>query len=361
MTNAKPDNNLEINAKSAVLIEASTGKIIYKKQEKVKLPPASITKIMTMLLVVEAIKSKQSSFYDKVATSEHAASMGGSQIWLEPGEKMTVHDLLKAVAVGSANDASVALAEHISGSEESFVAKMNEKAKQLGMNNTNFTNACGLDDENLYTSAEDVAIMSRELIKNDLIKQYTTIWMDTVRNETVQLVNTNKLVRFYKGATGLKTGTTNGAGCCVSATAKRDGMELISVVMGADTSNNRFISARKLLDYGFANFKLFKPDKSIKLPKTINVLKGQKEEVMINCEKINNELFNYEDIKNVKVEYELKEKIFAPIYKNQKVGSVKVISNNKVINEYLIRTCEDIKEIDFKFCYFSLLKSLVKI
>jgi len=314
-----------------------------------------------MLLVVEAINSKQISFYDKVSTTEHAASMGGSQIWLEPGEKMTVHDLLKAVAVGSANDASVALAEHISGSEESFVAKMNEKAKQLGMNNTNFTNACGLDNENLYTSAEDVAIMSKELIKHDIIKQYTTIWMDTVRNETVQLVNTNKLVRFYKGATGLKTGTTNGAGCCVSATAKRDGMELIAVVMGADSSNDRFLSARKLLDYGFANYRIYNPKKEIKIIKQIEVLKGQKEYVKLNYDKINNELLKFEDIKNIKIQSKIEENLEAPILKNQKVGNIKVVLNDKVINEYFIITSEEVKEIDFSFCFIKLLKSLIVI
>ncbi len=354
-------NELEINAKSSVLMEVSTGKIIYKKNENAKLQPASITKIMTMILVVEALESKKISFYDKVITTEHAASMGGSQIWLETGEKMTVHDLLKAVAVGSANDASVALAEHISGSEEGFVAKMNQKAKEIGMNNTNFTNACGLDDENLYTTAKDVAIMSRELIKHDIIKQYTTIWMDTVRNETVQLVNTNKLVRFYKGATGLKTGTTNGAGCCVSATAKRNGMELIAVVMGAKNSNERFLSARKLLDYGFANYTIYNPNFYIKLNNKIKVLNGQQDSVKINHIKLNNELIKFEDKDNIKNKTNISKELVAPISKKQKVGNIKIYLNDKVINEYEITTINEAKELDFKFCFMKLLKLITTI
>lgn len=348
----------EINAKSAILMEASTGKVIYNKDENQKLPPASITKIMTMLLIVEAIESKKVSFYDKVTASEHAASMGGSQIWLEVGETMTVHDLLKAVAVGSANDASVALAEHIAGSEEGFVAMMNQKAKDLKMENTNFTNACGLDDDNLYTSAKDVAIMSRELISHDVIKQYTTIWMDTVRNETVQLVNTNKLVRFYGGATGLKTGTTNKAGCCLSATAKRDGMELIAVIMGAESSNERFSNAKKLLDYGFANLCVFKTSDKVDYIKSINVDKGQEKTVKLKYDKIENKLIKTENKAGLKVTSEVPKRIEAPVNKNQKIGTVKVLLNDKVIRKYNICASEEVKRVDFVFSFLQLLKSM---
>lgn len=348
----------EINAKSAILMEASTGKVIYNKDENQKLPPASITKIMTMLLIVEAIESKKVSFYDKVTASEHAASMGGSQIWLEVGETMTVHDLLKAVAVGSANDASVALAEHIAGSEEGFVAMMNQKAKDLKMENTNFTNACGLDDDNLYTSAKDVAIMSRELISHDVIKQYTTIWMDTVRNETVQLVNTNKLVRFYRGATGLKTGTTNKAGCCLSATAKRDGMELIAVIMGAESSNERFSNAKKLLDYGFANLCVFKTSDKVDYIKSINVDKGQEKTLKLKYDKIENELIKTENKAGLKVTSEVPKRIEAPVNKNQKIGTVKVLLNDKVIRKYNICASEEVKRVDFGFSFLQLLKSM---
>lgn len=351
----------EIKAKSAILIEASTGDIIYKKDEDLKLPPASITKIMTMLLIIEAIENKKVSFYDKVTASEHAASMGGSQIWLEVGETMTVHDLLKAVAVGSANDASVALAEHIAGSEEGFVSMMNQRAKELGMKNTNFANACGLDDDNLYTTAKDVAIMSRELISHDVIKQYTTIWMDTVRNETVQLVNTNKLVRFYRGATGLKTGTTNGAGCCLSATAKRDGMELIAVIMGAESSNERFSNAKKLLDYGFANLCLFKTSEKVDYIKSINVNKGQKKKVKLKYDKIENELLKTENKSNIKVITETPKTIDAPVKKNQKIGTVKVKLDDKVIRKYNTYASEEIKKINFGFCFCKLLKSMTEL
>lgn len=348
----------EINAEGAILMEASTGEIIYSKDENKKLPPASITKIMTMLLIIEAIDSKKISFYDKVTTSEHAASMGGSQIWLEVGETMTVHDLLKAVAVGSANDASVALGEHIAGSEEGFVSMMNDRAKELGMENTNFVNACGLDDDNLYTTAKDVAIMSRELISYDVIKQYTTIWMDTVRNETVQLVNTNKLVRFYRGATGLKTGTTNGAGCCVSATAKRDGMELIAVIMGAESSNERFSNAKKLLDYGFANLCVYKTSEKVKYIKKMNVVNGQKKKIKLNYDNIQNELIKTENKSNIKIETDLPETIEAPVKKNQKVGTVKVLMNDKVIKKYNITAAEEVKEINFGFSFIKILKSM---
>lgn len=354
-------NPPEINAKSAILMEASTGEIIYKKNENEKLSPASITKIMTMLLVVEAIENNKLSFYDKVTTSEHAASMGGSQIWLEIGEAMTVHDLLKAVAVGSANDASVALGEHIAGSEEGFVSMMNTRAKELGMSNTNFTNACGLDDDNLYTSAKDVAIMSRELISHDVIKQYTTIWMDTIRNETVQLVNTNKLVRFYRGATGLKTGTTSNAGCCVSATAKREGMELIAVIMGAESSNERFSNAKKLLDYGFANLTIYKTSEKVEYKKKINVKNGQKKTIKLIYDSIENELIKTENKSNIKVETVLKDEIEAPIKKNDKIGIVKVLLNDKVIKKYEIKSAEDVEKINFGFSFIKLLKSMTSL
>ena len=261
----------EIAAKSVILMECSTGKVLYENNADESLSPASITKIMTMLLIAEYLDNGNLLLTDKVTASEHAVSMGGSQIWLEVGEQMTVEELLKAVAVGSANDASVALAEHIAGSEEGFVGMMNEKAQTLNMTNTVFKNACGLDEDGHITSARDVAIMSCELLKHDIIKQFTTIWMDSLRDGSTELVNTNKLVRFYSGATGLKTGTTDNAGCCLSASAKRDGMEIVAVVMNAESSNERFTGAKKLLDYGFANWCLSKPEfdessiKSIKI------------------------------------------------------------------------------------------------
>lgn len=361
-TTAIPMNSVpELDCESAVLMEASTGRIIYKKDENKKLSPASITKIMTMLLVVEAIESKKLSFYDKVTCSEHASSMGGSQIWLEVGETMTVHDLLKSVAVGSANDASVALAEHIAGSEEAFVALMNAKAKELGMENTNFTNACGLDDDNLYTTAKDVALMSKALISHEIIKQYTTIWMDTIRNESVQLVNTNKLVRFYRGATGLKTGTTSKAGCCLSGTAKRNGMELIAVIMGAKSSNDRFAFAKKLLDFGFANLTIFKPGDKIKFKKHLKLNDGQKEKIKIVYDEIKNELIKTEDKGKIKVEIKLNNSLKAPVYKNDIVGEIIVFNNKKVLKKYNVRSGETVEKVNFKFSFSKLFHKMTSL
>ena len=361
-TTAIPMNSVpELDCESAVLMEASTGRIIYKKDENKKLSPASITKIMTMLLVVEAIESKKLSFYDKVTCSEHASSMGGSQIWLEVGETMTVHDLLKSVAVGSANDASVALAEHIAGSEEAFVALMNAKAKELGMENTNYTNACGLDDDNLYTTAKDVALMSKALISHEIIKQYTTIWMDTIRNESVQLVNTNKLVRFYRGATGLKTGTTSKAGCCLSGTAKRNGMELIAVIMGAKSSNDRFAFAKKLLDFGFANLTIFKPGDKIKFKKHLKLNDGQKEKIKIVYDEIKNELIKTEDKGKIKVEIKLNNSLKAPVYKNDIVGEIIVFNNKKVLKKYNVRSGETVEKVNFKFSFSKLFHKMTSL
>ncbi|MBQ2266574.1 MAG: D-alanyl-D-alanine carboxypeptidase, partial [Clostridia bacterium] len=255
-------------------MEPHTLTVLYESNCDEKLSPASITKIMSLLLVMEALDRGDITLETVVTASEHACSMGGSQIWLEPNETMTVHELLKATVIASANDACVALGELISGSEEGFVALMNARAKELGCNNTNFINCTGLDAEGHLTSAYDVAIMSSELIKHPLIKDYSTVWMDSLRNGESELVNTNKLVRFYKGATGLKTGTTSTAGYCLSATAQRDGMELVAVVMSGDTSNDRFNGAKKLLDYGFANYSFFEIEADLGDVTSIEVKKG---------------------------------------------------------------------------------------
>lgn len=258
--NASP--NLDLNATSALLMEYETGKVLYEQNADEQLPPASITKIMTLLLVMEAIDSGKLKLDEMVTTSENAASMGGSQIYLEVDEQMSVRDMIKSVVIASANDAAAALAEHLCGSLEAFVEKMNQKAAELGMKNTHFENTNGLDDTtvNHYTSARDVAIMSRALISHPLILEYSGIWMDTVRNGAFGLTNTNRLVRFYPGATGLKTGSTSKAKFCISATAMRDGMHLIAVVMGSPTRDIRNEEAKKLLDYGFANYALYKTE-----------------------------------------------------------------------------------------------------
>ena len=252
--------DLGLTCQSAVLMEASTGKVLYAHNESEALPPASVTKVMTLLLIMEAIDSGTIGYSDMVTASANAASMGGSQIYLKEGERMSVDDLLKSIVIASANDAAVALAEHIAGSEEAFVTKMNERATELGMKSTNFENTNGLDDttEEHLTSALDIAIMSRELIKHKKILEYSSTWMDTIRDGSFGLTNTNRLIRFYQGATGLKTGSTSKAGFCISATANKNGMELICVIMAAETRDIRNAEAKTLLDWGYSNYELYK-------------------------------------------------------------------------------------------------------
>ena len=251
--------NLDINAKSAILMEANTGKILYAMNETESASPASVTKIMTLLIVMEAVDNQKIFLSDKVTVSANAASMGGSQVFLEEGEVMSVEELIKCTTIASANDAAVALAEFVCGSESLFVSKMNERAKELGMEDTNFENVTGLDDTtvNHVTSSKDIAIMSRELIKHELILKYSGLWQDTIRNGEFTLTNTNRLVRYYDGCTGLKTGSTDKAGYCISTTAQRDGMVLIAVIMGAKTRDIRNAEVKKLLDYGFLFVEIF--------------------------------------------------------------------------------------------------------
>ena len=253
---------VDVKAKSAVLMDQSTGTVLMRMNENEKLYPASVTKIMSMLLVAEAIDSNTIRLTDAVTTSTNASKKGGSQIWLKEGETMTVDELLKATAVYSANDACTALGEYIAGSDEAFVTMMNDRAQELGMKNTHFDNCTGLDDTSAthLTTAYDIALMSRELMKHQFIQQYTKIWMDSLRDGKTELVNTNKLIRFYEGATGLKTGTTSKAGCCISATATRNGTSLIAVVMGADNSKDRFEGAKAMLNWGFANYETVTPE-----------------------------------------------------------------------------------------------------
>ena len=250
----------DFKAKATLLMEASTGKILHADNENEKLPIASVTKIMVTLLICEAIDSGKIALSDMVSVSEYASSMGGSQVYLEPGEQMSVDELLKCLIVVSANDASVALAEHIYGSEESFINAMNDRAAALGMKNTSFVNTTGLDTEGHYSSALDVALMTRELLKHEVVFNYTTIWMDTIRDGAFGLSNTNKLIRFYNGANGMKTGFTTDAMYCLSGTALRDGMQLIAVVLGGTSSDDRFAAAKKMLDFGFANYRVIVPE-----------------------------------------------------------------------------------------------------
>ncbi len=349
---------LEIPAKSCILMEVSTGEIIYESQSHIKLPPASITKIMALLLVMEAIDSGQLSLETQLTASPYACSMGGSQIWLEPNEQMTVNDLLKAAVIGSANDATVMLGEALAGSEEGFVNMMNERAGQLGLADTTFINSTGLDAEGHLTSAHDIAVMSRELIKHDLIKNYSTVWMDSLRNGESELVNTNKLVRFYQGCTGLKTGTTSGAGACLSATAERDGLELVAVVMGAANSNDRFNGARKLLDYGFANYTFVTVTAPEENLRKIPISGGTRDFVTSICTEQKGFLIEKKHMKTLTTETELPKALKAPIAKGQQIGVTRVFSDGKEIGTVKIVAQEGVSRITFKFSFKNLLKNI---
>ncbi len=315
---------IDIPAPSAILMEKETGTIIYEKNADEKLPPASVTKVMTILLIVEAVEDGSISLDDTVTVSAHAASMGGSQVYLEEGEQMVLSEMLKCIVVSSANDAAVAVAEHIAGSEQAFVSMMNERAAQLGMTNTNFTNCTGLiDDPEHLTTSRDIALMSRELILHDWIKEYTTIWMDTIRNGTFGLSNTNKLVRYYSGATGLKTGYTSSAGHCLSATAERDGVEYIAVVLNCDSSADRFESAKTLLSFGFAAYTLAVPYPDEVLP-PIPVTLGESDFVQPVLADTSPILVKKTDLQSMTKEVELAESLTAPVEAGQRLGTLTV-------------------------------------
>lgn len=323
-----PVRALEVSAPSAILMEKETGTVLYAKDEHTAREPASVTKVMTLLLTMEAIDSGALSYDDYVTGSAHASSMGGSQIWLKEGEQMTVRDLLKAVCVVSGNDAAVALGEHLAGSEDAFVEKMNARAAELGMNDTHFVNACGLPAEGHVSSAHDIALMSRELILHHPdIRQFTTIWMDSLRDGASMLVNTNKLIRFYDGATGLKTGSTSSAGYNVSATAERGGMELIAVVMQGKTSDERFADARALLDYGFAAYTLvtITPDEALTpLPVTL----GARSEVQPVLTGENTLLLEKSAASGLQKEASLPESVPAPVTEGDRLGELRVTNAN---------------------------------
>ena len=342
----------DLSGKSLLLMEADTGTILYEKNADEKLPIASVTKIMTMLLIMEAIDSGKITLDEMVTVSERAMSMGGSTMFLETGEELSVSDMLKGIAVASANDGAVAMAEHISGSESSFIELMNKRAKELGMENTNFVNTNGLDDENHYSTARDVAIMSRELIKHKKIFEYTTIWMDSLRDGKFQLANTNKLIRFYNGANGLKTGSTSKAMCCLSATALRDNMQLIAVVLAAPTSKERFAAASGLLDYGFANYSVNKAVEAGEEISKVKVLKGEAEEVLVATEKEINILLKKGEQGEIERKIDIPESLTAPIEKGTVVGKIEFILNDETIDSVNIITTQAIAKKGF-FAFFS--------
>lgn len=325
-------NEAQIEAPSGILIESATGEVLFEKDPHEKLPPASVTKIMTMLLTMEALENGQITLDEMVTASDHASSMGGSQIFLSPGEQMSVSDMLKSIAVASANDACVAIAEHIAGSEPAFVERMNKRAQSLSMNDTHFDNCCGLDSDTHYTSAYDIALMSRELLKHDKIREYTSIWMDTVRDGKFGLSNTNKLVRFYDGATGLKTGFTNKAGYCVSACASRGGMELIAVIMHSDTSPHRNADASGLLNYGFANYALInyggEPDFD-----PVPVILGREDGCIGEISDDSALLVNKADAQSIEKVVTLDETLTAPVEQGQQIGTLRFVKDGEVLKE----------------------------
>ena len=347
---------LEVSAPSAVLMEKETGTVLYEKDAHAKLEPASVTKVMTLLLTMEAIDAGQLGYDTVITASAHACSMGGSQIWLEENEQMTVDDMLKAVCVVSANDCAVALAEAVAGSEEAFVEKMNQRARELGMNDTTFKNATGLPAQGHVTSAWDIALMSRELILNHPdIRNYTTIWMDSLRDGKSELVNTNKLIRFYEGATGLKTGSTDSALYCLSGTAERDGMELISVIMKAPTSAQRFDDAKALLSYGFSTYALETIVPQEALP-PIPVELGTQATVQPVLGEGTALLLEKANAGQLSQSVELAESVAAPVAQGDVLGTLTVTAGEETVAQIPIVAGEDVARVTFSQMFTQLLR-----
>lgn len=349
----------ELGSPSVVLMEPSTNKILFEKNANEQRACASITKVMTLLLVFEAIEDGKIDYTDIVTTSEHAKSMGGSDIWLEVGEQMTVDEMIKATAVASANDAAVALAEHLCGSESDFVALMNDRAQELGMKNTVFKNCNGLDEDGHLTTAYDVALMSAELIKHEKIFDYTTIWLDTLRGGETQIVNTNKLLKSYDGITGLKTGTTGDAGSCISATATRNNLSLVAVVLGSSTGTERFKDAATLLDYGFANYEVLKIDANSAELTEINVKGGMQQTVPIMCDGLKNLVIKKGGSKNIEQKVDVKEEVEAKVNKGDKVGTVTYTLDGETVAQFDVVTKEKVDKISFTAVFCELMNALV--
>lgn len=351
---------VEVKAKAAVLMDVSTGKVLMSMNPDKQLFPASVTKIMTLLLVTEAIDSGKIALTDMVTASATAASKGGSQIWLKEGEQMSVDDLLKATAVYSANDACTALGEYLAGSDEAFTAMINERAKQLGMKNTHFDNCTGLDDDTdtHLTTAMDVAIMSRELLKHERITNYTTIWMDSLRGGATELVNTNKLVRFYEGTTGLKTGTTSKAGCCVSASAQRDGTHLVAVVMGSDNSDDRFNGAKAMLNWGFANYTTVTPQIDKSLITDVKVINGLEDVITPVIPQSSSVLVKKGEEQKIKTDIELCVDVEAPVERGQVLGKVILSLEGETLGEYNLTAPKAVRKLKFSDIFSRLLSSL---
>lgn len=349
----------EVKAPAAILMEAGTGKVLYEKNPDEKRPAASITKVMTLLLVMEAVDSGTLSLDDTVTASAHAASMGGSDIWLKEGETMSVDDMLKATVIMSANDAAVALAEKVAGTEDDFVHRMNERAQQLGMTNTTFLNCNGLDEDGHLTTARDIAIMSAELIKHPKIFDYAQTWIDYVRDGKTQLVNTNKLLKTYQGITGLKTGTTGKAGSCISATAERSGLSLIAVVLGSENTADRFSTATALLDYGFANWAMADPVVP-EIPE-IPVTNAMVSSITAQADPAGQILIPKGREGDLVSEVRIAESLEAPVEKGQTVGKVVYTLDSETVCELQIRASEPAERMTFSSVFQILLWDLLSI
>lgn len=350
----------EVTAPSAILIEPTTGKVLYEKNADEQRPCASITKVMTLLLVMEAIDDGKIKLDDTAVASEHAASMGGSDIWLKAGEEMSVNDLIKSTVIMSANDAAVVLAELVAGSETDFVARMNQRARELGMENTTFKNCNGLDEEGHLTSARDVALMSAELIKHEKIFDYTLTWIDYVRNGETQLVNTNKLIKTYNGITGLKTGTTSAAGSCITATAERNGLKLVGVVLGCDTTQHRFSDAAALLDYGFANWAVITPELPA-LPE-VKVTNGLAPTVTAEAAMPESILVEKGTSSDLKTEITIEDTVEAPVEAGQILGNIKYrTQDDQELTTVEIKAADSVARLDFGACLERLFQSLLSL
>lgn len=344
----------EVEVPCALLMDQATGTVLFEKNADEKRAPASVTKVMTMLLIMEALDQGRLRFEDPIAVSANAAGMGGSQVYLKEGETMTAQEMLKCIAVVSANDCCVAMAEHLNGSVEDFIAAMNEKAKALGMTNTHFNSCTGLDTEDHYTTARDIALMSRELMQHEEIKKYTTIWMDTVRDGAFTLSNTNRLVRYYEGATGLKTGFTNTAGYCLSATAERDGMALCAVVLGGETSDQRFENAKALLNYGFSQYSIYK--EPLPAPAAVKVIKGLEDSVIPVPAKA--PAFLIPKGKEATIDYKvnLQNSVAAPIDKGQRLGTVTYTLGEQTLGTIDLIAEKAIGKVTFSHLFFHIIQ-----
>lgn len=352
--------DFDVPCAAAILVDEDSGTVLYEKNADARRPIASITKVMTLLLTFEALETGKISLDDFVPVSEHAYHMGGSQIWLEPGEEMTLNDMLKAICISSANDAAVAVAEYVGGSEPAFAEMMNARAAELGMTNTHFVNACGLDEPEHLSTARDVAVMSREmLLHHTEVRDYCSIWMDTLRGGATQLVNTNKLLKSYSGITGLKTGTTGKAGVCISASAERDGLRLIAVVLGAASGKERFQAASTLLDYGFSHFESASAELPADAPLSLPVKRGTAESVTLTYTAPERCLMPKGESSTLQIALDLPQKLAAPIRAGETVGTVKISNGSAELASYPVTAAQDVDALSFTYCLRRLAEGLL--